>query len=589
MPKKRRRRRLKKQVIVGMVVVLLAIVCIISTVFIEMGGANKKMVDLYQHLGIEKGTSQVAMFMNDCLDERKGYVENGHYYFELSFLKENFDEKFYFDDKENVLIYTTPTEVIKASVGSSDYYVSKQKNAFSHDIVKTNGVDVYVSAEFAKLYTPFEIATYNDYNRMVVNNEWKVYEVSTITKDTVLRLETDKKSEGIIEVKKGDTVRIIESFSKWTKVQTSDGYIGYLANNTIGKKSSAERTTDYVPPVYTSITKNYTIEMVWHQVYNMDANDYMVDMTSNSKGITTISPTWFSLNDSEGNFSSLASSSYVNRAHHIGYEVWALLSDFEQDGDGEFYVNKVLPYTSKRESLVNQLVAELIEYDIDGINVDFEFVSIDCAEDYIQFLRELSVKCRINGIVLSIDNYVPADYNMYYDRTEQGILADYVVIMGYDEYNGASTQAGPVASKPFVEKGITDTLAEVPAEKVILGVPFFARVWLETPEQYAESGATIIQDSVKGNYALDSSAYEMYEAEELVEDASATKVWLEELGCYYSEYEVGDSLCRVWLEEERSMEEKLKLMQKNALAGVACWSIGLEKTAIWDTIIKYTN
>mgnify|MGYP000470729754 CR=1 FL=1 len=133
----------------------------------------------------------------------------------------------------------------------------------------------------------------------------------------------------------------------------------------------------------------------------------------------------------------------------------------------------MLSYTSRRETLITQLIAEALRVGVDGINVDFEKISDKCGEHYIEFIRELSVKCRQNGLVLSVDNYVPKSFNTQYDRKEQGIVADYVVIMGYDEYYAGSPEAGPVSSYNYVKEGITETLKEVPAEKVISGIPFF--------------------------------------------------------------------------------------------------------------------
>ena len=589
MPKKKRRRRRNRQPLILGAAALVVVTGIIIAVIVSINAPGKQEADLYSVLGIAEGGSEAAIYLQNELSESKGYVENGAYYFELGFLQENLDEKFYWDGKENVLIYTTPTEIIKANVGSTDYYISKQKYSFDEIIVKTDGTNVYVSAAFAEKYADFRYETYADPNRIVVKNEWGMITNADASADTQVRTEMDLKSEIICQLSKGETVRVIEQYGKWSKVQSKEGYIGYVPNKRLGKSYSTELTSDYTAPVYTSLTKDYTIQMVWHQVTNMDANDYLVDMTSSSKGITTVSPTWFSLSDAEGNFSSLSSSTYINLAHHIGYEVWALIDDFGTDGNGDHYVNQVLPYTSKRENLINQLIAEAIQYDIDGINVDFEYISLDVAADYIQFLRELSVKCRINGIVLSIDNYVPADYNLYYDRTEQGVLADYVIIMGYDEYNSSSTEAGPVASRQFVENGIIDTLSEVPAEKVILGVPFYSRVWEEIPEAYAEEGAEIIEDNLRGNYALYSYADTMEGVADTIEAVGGSKFWMEEVGYNYVEYDGGDSTYRIWVEDEQSMEVKMKLMQQYQLAGISCWALGQELDSIWDTIIKYTN
>lgn len=196
----------------------------------------------------------------------------------------------------------------------------------------------------------------------------------------------------------------------------------------------------------------------------------MITALENTKGINVISPTWFALTDSEGNFSSFASSAYVKRAHDMGIEVWGLIDNFSNKDAVDTY--ELLSYTSRREKLTENLVNTALEYGLDGINVDFESISQDAGTHFIQFIRELSVTCRKNGLVLSVDNYVPTGYTDHYDRKEQGVFADYVIIMGYDEHYSGSPEAGSVASIGFVEDGIRRTVDQVPAEKVINAVPF---------------------------------------------------------------------------------------------------------------------
>lgn len=589
MQKRTKRKAYKIQpLVIGLAVVIVAVV--IGVVLVQwIGGGSRQKVDLDSFLGIADKERDAAIYLQDELSDSKAYIDKGQYYFELKFLQEHIDERFYFDERENVLIFTTPTEIIKAFVGSPDYYVTKQKNSLSHDIVKTDGVNVYVSVEFAKMYADFSYETVSSPNRIVVKNVWGPVTYAALSKKAVVRTDMDKKSDVIVELPKESRVRVIESYGTWSEIQTEDGYIGFVVNRCLGKTTAGELKSDYVAPVYTSIAKDYTIQMVWHNVTNYDANDSLVDRTAGTKGITTVSPTWFSVANANGDLDSLASSNYVTRAHHLGYEVWALLNDFTSNDKGVHYAAEAISYTSRRENLINQLIAEVISYNIDGINIDFEYVASDDAEHFIQFLRELSVKCRINGIVLSVDNYVPASYNLYYDRTEQGILADYVIIMGYDEHNGASTEAGPVASKGFVEKAVVDTLAEVPANKVILGAPFYTRVWYEMSPEDAPEDAVIVEDPIKGDYALDTYAYDMEGAEELLADADGHKVWLDEMGCNYAEFESEEGLCRIWFEDEASMEVKMKLMKQYELSGAAFWALGQEKSSIWDTIIKYTN
>ena len=194
---------------------------------------------------------------------------------------------------------------------------------------------------------------------------------------------------------------------------------------------------------------------------------------------------------------------------------------------------------------------------------------------YIQFLRELSVKCRTNGIVLSVDNYVPASYNAFYDREEQGEIVDYVIIMGYDEHHSRSETAGSVASIGYTREALENTLEEVPAEKIIMGIPFYTRLWREA--------------TIDGVTSLSSEALSMASAESVIEQYGAEPVWDEETGQYYIEYERDGAVYKMWQEEERSIEEKMKVIHDAQIAGVAAWRLGYETPEIWNVILRYVN
>ena len=314
--------------------------------------------------------------------------------------------------------------------------------------------------------------------------------------------------------------------------------------------------------------------MAWHQVTNQTANNQVSSVLAGTKGVNVISPTWFYLNDNEGGIAVLASSDYVSYCHENGVEVWALVSNFE---NADVDTTQVLNTTSSRDTLVNNLIAEAVRYNLDGINVDFEMLDEEAAPGFLQFIRELSLKCEGNDLVLSVDNYSPASYNAFYDCEEQAVFADYVVLMAYDEhYNGS--EEGSVASLGFVTQGVTDMLENVPADQLILGIPFYTRLWKLTPD-----------DSAEGGVAVTSEALGMSEAESRVAANGATFQWLDDCGQYYAEYEYEGSTYKVWIEDQNSIEKKLEVMQSNGLAGAAFWKVGYEKNTVWDTIVKFMN
>lgn len=182
-------------------------------------------------------------------------------------------------------------------------------------------------------------------------------------------------------------------------------------------------------------------------------------------------------------------------------------------------------YTSKRAKLEDQVVAAAVAAGVDGINLDFELISSKCGVHYVQLVRELSVKCHQNNLVFSVDNYVPQSYNSHYDLKEQGIVADYVVIMAYDEHTEGSYEAGSVASISYLQDGIEKTLKKVSADKVIAGIPFFTRLWFETaksPEQLSEEAGT---EAASYPNKVSSKALGMEEAAQSVVNAGATAQW----------------------------------------------------------------
>lgn len=543
----------------------------INKLFLLYDGYTEDEEGFHFDNAVKAADNQAAIILQNRLVRDRALIdENGQIYLDVEFVQDSLNARFYWDNNENILIYTTPTDVIKAEVGSMDYYVTKVKNTMNYVIVKTEGQKVYVALDHVKQYSNIETAFYEMPNRLCITNEWNVTADAAVLKSgDKVRVSDSIKSDILISYEEDKEAVILETLGKWSKIVTNDGYTGYIKTSALKNKTTKTYTNEYVEPEYTNIKKDFTISMAWHMVTNTAANNQLVDMVTSAKGLNVISPTWFRLNDNEGNFSSLAQSEYVTRAHLIGLEVWAMIDDQSPDSDNR----AIFPYTSKRERLVNQLVASAIEYNLDGINIDFEYITADIAKDYVQFLRELSVKCRINGIVLSIDDKVPDASNLYYDRKEQGIIADYVIMMGYDEHWGEGSGAGSVASLPWVTAGIEKTLTEVPASKLINAIPFYTRIW-------QEDGA--------GNY-VDSQAVDMQTAADKLTTNGAQAVWVDNVGQNYGEFSAGDLVYRIWLEDAKSIEEKMKLIRTYDLAGVSAWRLGYENADIWNTIIKYTN
>lgn len=560
-----------------MIPVLIAIVLILviagvgfGAKLIEKYSYSDERADLQEYFGI-MGEDDVPIILQDEQIEAHARIWDGVCYFDLDTVYTYFNDRFYEDKEEALLIYTMPDMVIRTEIGSSIYLAGNgEPNDTGYILSRYEGGVLYIAADYVKRYANFSYELFTDPYHMQIYTVWGERRVADINKDTQVRYQGGIKSNILTDVSKGDQVVILEEMDTWSKVKTRDSVIGYVENKRLENARSEEQVpvTDYVEPEYASQTRDHKINLVWHAVAGPAGNDTLQPMMANTKGINVISPTWFSLSDNEGNFTSFASKEYVNTAHEMGLEVWGLIDNFTNEGVDSY---QVLAPTTSRTNLINQLIAAALEYGLDGINIDFESISVEAGEPFIEFIRELSIPCRANGIVLSVDNYVPMSINDHYHREEQGIVADYVIIMGYDEHYAGSKEAGSVASINYVEDGIAHTVDRVPAGKVINAIPFYTRIWETT-------GSTV-----------SSQAVDMETASAYIANHSIETRW-DEVTCQnYGEYQSGDNYYQVWLEDSESIQVKLNVMSNYGIGGVAAWRLGFEVPSIWDTIEMYVN
>lgn len=557
--------------------IIIAIVLIIVIFGVAFGGKimdkysyTKERADLSSYYQISGDTDVAIILQNEMIEERARLLD-GTYYVDLATTHKYFNERFYEDKGEGLLLYTLPEDIVRSVIGTSEVTTADGTADLGYQAARYEGDTLYIALDFLKQYTNFSYEAFAEPNRIQIYTSWDERQVATIKKNTAVRLRGGVKSEILTDVQEGDKVIVLEQMENWSKVKTSDAFIGYVENKRL-KDISPELpipVTDYEEPEYISLTRDYKINMGWHVVAGVAGNDTFDEYVANTKGLNVISPTWFKLNDDFGGFTSFASQQYVDKAHNKGMEVWALIENIEYSDSINMY--NILSSTTNRTALINNLMDEVLAYGIDGINLDFEQISMDCGEHYIEFVRELSIACRKNGVVLSIDNYVPTGYTNHYNRKEQGVVADYVVIMGYDEHYAGSSEAGSVASINFVEDGIRQTVEDVPAGKIINAIPFYTRIW-ET------SGSTVTSQAVG-----------MDTAEEYVRAHNVETSWDEETCQNYGEYTNGETLYQVWLEDEKSIEVKLNVMDNYGIAGVACWRLGFEKPIVWDVIEAYMN
>lgn len=502
--------------------------------------------------------SQVAIILDNELEEMAaGRYIDGQTYLPLEWVNDNLNERFYWDSEQKQMIYALPESIVYAdltTLGSN-----------GKPLIVEQEDQVWLMTGLVQTYTDIRVELFDtgEVKRVFVDTDWKPLTVATVKKEEQARVLGGIKSAILTPVMKGDEVTVLDTMEKWSRVRTSDGYLGYVRNKMLTGEREMTLVSTFEVPVYTSLSMDEPVCMVWHQVTTAKANDAMGELMANTKGVNVIAPTWFMLTDNQGNYHSLADRSYVEKAHAMGVQVWGVLDNFNM---GENVQSEVLFASTKaRKKLIASLIDEVMRYGIDGINLDIEGIKSSAGPHYVQFIRELSVDCRNHEIVLSVDSYVPSSYTAFYNRAEQGRVADYVVIMGYDEHY-AGGEMGSVASLGYERKGIEDTMRVVPPEKIISAIPFYTRLWKEGPE-----GVT-------------STAMGIASAKEWVKQNNVELYWQEELGQYYGELTKDNAKYYIWMEEEESIAKKMELIQENNLAGVACWKLGFEPANIWDII-----
>ena len=564
----------KKAAPVLAIVLLIVIVAGIGflTRVIKKYTPSSEVMSSQEYFGLDH-EGEAAIVVGSEILPYKGKILNEVAYVDYQAVKEVLNDYFYWDSENNTMLYTMPTDVVQIPAGSNSYTADGKTQSLNYNIVLIDGTETYIALDFVKQYTDISYEMFHDPDRIVINNEWGDMTVASIRKAGKVRSLGGIKSPILREVEKNEVVRILEPMEDWTKILTQDGYIGYIKNDRLVKERTETRTSDFVAPEYTNIQKDYKINLVWHQTTSMDANYNIIYDIANVKNVNTISPTWFSIASNDGTLDSLALADYVDTAHSNHMEVWPLVDNFSENIDFATVMNS----TSARNKIENQLIAAAIEYSFDGINVDFENISEDAADGYIQFMRELSVMCRKNGIVLSVDVPVPMDFTAHYNRKALGEVCDYVMIMGYDEHYAGSEEAGSVASLSFEEEGIQNTLQEVPAEKVVSGIPFYTRLWCTTTN---EDGTTTVTSEAMG----------MNQAQQTLENNQVEASWDETTGQNYAQFN-GESgeLYQIWLEDTESLTRKLELIKNYDLGGVAEWKLGLEDDSVWDLIAKYVS
>lgn len=543
------KKKQKPVLIVCLLIILLMAVCG-GSFLIHRYMPVKDRMDLSEYYGQTEG-SQAHIIIGTTQMEALGEIIDGQAYLPLETVNKYLNQRFYWDSENGQILYATPSELTSTASSSES----------GSDVLVMNDT-VYLKLDYVCRYTNLETYTYQEPNRIVIQKKFKGIQAVDTVKEAYIRYRGGIKSEVLTQVSSGTSLIFLEELENWVKVATFDGYTGYVEKKKVSEVYKLDRETDFQAEKYQYISMDEPVNMAWHQVTTAEANEYLSEAIQNVTGVNVISPTWFSIADNSGNITNISSGEYVAQAHAAGMQVWGLIDNFSE----EISTVEVLSKTSSRQNLIQQLMHAALAVGMDGINIDFEYLSEEVGKHFLEFLRELSIECHKNNLVLSVDNPVPEDFTSHYDRAEQGRVVDYVIIMGYDEHYVGSEEAGSVASLPWVEQGIIDTLEEVPASRVINAIPFYTRLW-----------------KTQGG-SLSSEAIGMDQAQDVISKYEVETYWDKNAGQNYGSYETEEGYFQIWIEDAQSVAAKVKLVPKYGLAGVAQWKLGFENSSIWSVI-----
>ena len=546
---------------------------------------------------------EAAVILGDQLVNERAIVKDGALYLPYNIVRDTLNGRFYWDEGTTRMLFTTATQEFEIPVNASSYSVIDgvrttdpvSEGTYDREIILRpddnritgservtqdaqessggNTTGLYVSADFLQKYTQVEY-TWKKGNKngghVLIRYKWGEQLTAKSVKEAAVRYRGGIKSPILTTLAKGDRVFVLDQLSHWMKVLTKDGYIGYVKSGRMAEPATENVTTDIPAQEYPSIAMDGKVTLVWHQISSKDGNDTLSDMTAKMTGVNVISPTWFSLTDNEGNITSIGTKKYVKSAHSMGLQVWGLVSDFSSEMD----TSAVLASTAARRNAIGALVDDALKLGLDGINLDFEYMDEADALAYVQFVRELSIECRLNKLVLSVDIKPPYDFNYWMNRKEIATVADYLINMGYDEHY-AGSDAGSVASLSYEQRAIEESLNQgVPAHKLISAIPFYTRIWYTS-------------DGEDGSQTTTSEVLTMAGVQKTLQSWNVTPTFDASAFQHYADWTTNDGVrCQIWIEDADSIAAKVRLIPQYDLAGTAAWVLGFESSDIWNVITE---
>ncbi len=544
-------------------IVICAIVAFSFKLYQKYSFTNER-ADLAAYLGVTG--DDVAIYINDELqdanatdEKNKALKSNDTVYLPLSFIKAHINNRFYHAKDIKKILYCIPDEVRVAGdtdihqIGNAPYVIFKD--------------EPYLLVDYVKDYTNIRYDSYLDEEskRVYIYTDWDKETRAFLKGKEAVRVQGGNKSPVITDLKKGEEIKILERMTKWIKVKTADGYIGYIRKSKINKETEKIPVSNYIEVVRQQNKLGVKPCIGFHQVFSNYSSSRLPELLKNAKKMNVIAPTWFAIKNNDGDIRSIANDEYSLYCHAKKLSVWATLNNFDIDNVDE---KAIFSSTMTRRKMIDKILREVQVNNLDGINLDIEQVSKDAGEDFTEFVRELSIELTKIGCILSIDTYVPYAFNSQYELKEYNDFCDYIIIMCYDEHYNGSSEAGSVSSINYVRDGINLTLEKVDKEKLIIGLPFYTRIWTTTPEGKVSSAAD-------ASLTIENRAI-----------AQGLKFVFDEETCqnYGTKTTQDGDLVECWLEDALSLAYKMNEIKKADVAGTAAWKLTQERDNFFELI-----
>ncbi len=514
------------------------------------------------------GKTKVLINNNNVTLKMKNDVyidENNNVFLSLADVRNYFDKYIEYDKENGDIITTSEINIAKMSTRDTKIDINGEEEELNSSAIEKNDTIYLPFSEISEKVYDVDLEYIKDTNTIIIDSLDRKQEVANTTKETKLKYKPQTLSGTLEKLEANEQVVYIEETNNWVEVRAKDGTIGYIKKEDLGNIEVAREAKEYIEKV------EGKVNLVWD--YYSEYVDAPDRTGENMDGVNVVSPSFFSLTrGSNGEIYDNAEdggAEYIEWAHNNNYQVWAMFSNNSLKDT----TSQILNDYEKRETMIENLMNLVEKYNLDGVNVDFENMNESDKDVYSRFLIELAPRLKKIGKTLSVDVTAPdgsETWSLCFDRNTIANVADYIVFMAYDQYGTSSNEAGTTAGYNWVEANIKKFLGQedVDPEKIILGIPLYMRLWEE------EKDGTTKPEVVNMRNMFDV----------LPENQVAT--WDEELKQYYVEYEEDGKKYKMWIENEKSVGEKINLANQYNLAGIAFWEKDRETNDEFWTFVK---